>query len=441
MPVARHVLAVSALALAAACTPVERPSAPLDAFAFPTGIGLSDGHLLVVSSNADLTYEDDKGGSLLSLDPDASLANEAPAFTGGIRIPSFGGTLVVADPVACGLPSGPEALFASRLSGDLYRVPVGANGSLTCGQGCTVNLAKPGEGDPLSVTLACVDGRPKRAFVGWRRSRVGTSCDPNASSTETCAIISEVTLDGAVSRVSTGPVVFNAGSIQAVQYDATTDLLFFATSGSHVGWIDLSTGCGLAPTDLQCSRQAIDLGQVARGAAARNVALATPVPGVPRRLYALARLLDPNAASVGIEVQIGGALIVLDLELNSLGTITARPIRTVPLTTGVSEMLVLPRAGKRDVVAITAVDDGEIWFYDDELGAVTGVLARGPDGVPLAGLGPFAMASEDRGGGVVRLYVTAFHGNEVTVLDVLDLDDPDPLSTPPGVMVVGKIGG
>ena len=446
MPAARHVLAVSALALAAACTPIERPPAPLDAFAFPTGLGLSGGHLLVVSSNADLTYEDDKGGSLLSLDPEGSVtlpgasAYTPPVFTGGIRVPSFGGPLVVADPVACELPSGPEALFASRLSGDLYRVPVAADGSLTCGQGCAVNLAEPGEGDPLSVTLACVPGLPKRVFVGWRRSRIGAACDPNAASTDTCAVVSEVSL-GTVSRVNTGPVIFNAGAINAVAYDATTDLLFFATSGSRIGWVDLSTGCQLGSSAAPCSRQQIDLGQVARGAAARNVALSTPAPGVPRRLYALTRLLDPTAASVGVEVQIGGALIVLDLEPTSLGSLAARPIRTVPLTTGVSEMLVLPRSGKRDVVAITAIDDGEIWFYDDEIGEVTGVLARGQDGVPLVGLGPFAMAAEDRAGGVVRIYVTAFHGNYVTVVDVNDLDDPDPLKDPPGVTVIGRISG
>jgi len=344
----------------------------------------------------------------------------------------------VAD-AACGL-SVPQALFASRLSGDLYRVEVAADGTLSCGQGCTVALAQPGEGDPLAVSLACPAGGPYRVFVGWRRSLVGGSCDPSAASSDTCAVVSEVSLD-AVPRVTTGPVIFNAGAINAVTYDAATDLLFFATTGSRIGWVDLSTGCQLGSTSSPCSRQQIDLGQVARGAAARNIALSTPVPSVPRRVYALARLLDPNAASVGIEVQIGGALIVLDLQPTSVGTIAAVPIRTVPLTTGVSEMLVLPRAGKRDVVAISAVDDGEIWFYDDEIGVVTGVLSRASNGVPLVGLGPFAMTSEDRGGGVLRIYLTAFHGNEVTVLQVNDLDDPDPNTTPPGVEVFGRIGG
>jgi hypothetical protein len=72
---------------------------------------------------------------------------------------------------------------------------------------------------------------------------------------------------------------------------------------------------------------------------------------------------------------------------------------------------------------------------------VTGVIGRGKDGVPLVGRGPFSMSSEDRGGGVVRIFLTAFNEDVVTVVDVTDLDDPDPLTDPPGVAVVGRIGG
>jgi hypothetical protein len=441
MPVARlPLLAASALALASACTPVALPAAPLDRFHYPTGLALAGGHLLVVSSNFDLSYEDDVGGSVLSVDPQAWL-DGSPGFAGGLNIPSFGGPMLVADATACQLDQ-TEALVASRLSGELYRIRVASDGGLSCGDGCAVPLADPGEGDPMAVAVSCVADRPKRAFVGWRRGRLGTQCDPSALSSDVCAIVSEVRLDVPGSRVNTGPILYNGGTIQALHYDATTDLLFFATTGSRVGWVDLSSGCVLGSRTSECTKQSLDLSIVARGAAARNVTLSTPVDGRPRRLYALVRLLDPTSAAAGIEVQLGGALIVLELEASSTGSLGAQVVRTVPLTTGVSDVLVLPpRAGRRDLLAITAVDDGEIWFYDDEVGAVTGVIGRGPDGVPVVGRGPFALAAEERPGAGVRLYVTAFNDSVVTVLDLTDLDDPDPLTDPPGVAVVGRIGG
>ena len=65
---------------------------------------------------------------------------------------------------------------------------------------------------------------------------------------------------------------------------------------------------------------------------------------------------------------------------------------------GANEVEVLPvRAGKGDLVAVTASDDGLLWIYDDDQEALVRVIGRDPaTGIPLLGRQPFGLVATRR---------------------------------------------
>jgi hypothetical protein len=87
-----------------------------------------------------------------------------------------------------------------------------------------------------------------------------------------------------------------------------------------------------------------------------------------------------------------------------------------------------PRAGRRDLVAVTSTIEGVLTVYDDDLGAIVKVFAmageQGPDnpvpaplGSPLVGEQPFGLAVEARDGRD-WLYVAGFRSNTVTAVSL-----------------------
>jgi hypothetical protein len=73
---------------------------------------------------------------------------------------------------------------------------------------------------------------------------------------------------------------------------------------------------------------------------------------------------------------------------------------------------VLPRAGRRDLVALTSseIGDGALTIYDDESGSVAAVLATDAGGERLFGEQPSALVAEPLEGPRPghRLYVASF---------------------------------
>ena len=141
-----------ALALAAACTSEPTaPAGPLGQIRLPTGIAVQDHRLLVASSNADLLYDTDKGGSVISLDPSADpVGLSSVKIAGAVNVPSFAGELALARPdvpgalgidaEACGtgpdLPGteamrAPLAVFATRGSNTLNVLEIADDGALS----------------------------------------------------------------------------------------------------------------------------------------------------------------------------------------------------------------------------------------------------------------------------------------------------------------------
>lgn len=399
-------VAVATAALVA-CNPPERSAAPLDRLTYPTGLAFHEGRLVVVSSNFDLTFESDTGGSIMAIAADASLGG-APRIDGVVRIPSYGGEVAVAAPAACGL-AGAQAVSVSRLARSAYVLELDAAGALSCGPGCELPLEADGGMDPFGVVVACAPGRPARAFVSFLRSDDGL---PR---------LAEITL-GAAPSARTGVISNASGSTRGLTYDPVADRLFFGGlgGGTSLSWIDLAGGCRIGADEAPCVVQQASLAAVVRGAALRGLAVGNLRPGLPRRLYAAATMFDADLeASAGVRLEMGGALLVLELEERPAGGIAPRFVRAIPMRFGTSEVRVLPpRAGRGDLVAVTGGEAGELLIYDDDVEQVAAVIGNDtPTGAPRLGRVPSAMALEPREG-AVRLYVASFQEAFISAVDV-----------------------
>ncbi|WP_242345151.1 YncE family protein [Anaeromyxobacter terrae] len=409
------IFAFAAAALAACGNPPSADPAPLDRFNAPIALGISGSDLLVVSSNFELAYALDDGGSVIPVDVQAS-----PALGKGVRIASFAGELAIADATACGLPE-TLALVPAREGNSLYRIRVGPGGALSCGEGCRLPL-RSDVADAYGVLAVCrppatAGGEPRaRAYVGFVRTPANRGQ------------ISEIDLRTGASRnrdVGLGPV-------RSFAYDAQNDRLYFTAIESGVTaplrWIDLAGDCAIdvSVPEGGCPVSGIDLAAYVRGVEARGIALSNPQVGRTRRAFVAARVYNADlAGSIGGRpgFDVGGVLLVLDLVEDRSG-LQPRLAGVFDVGLGANEVKVLPaRPGKGDLVAVTASDDGLLWIYDDDQGSLVRVFGRDPHtGIPLFGRQPFGLAARDDGASA-RLFVSSFKDGFVTPVDV-PLDAP-----------------
>lgn len=403
-------------ALAVACgESAKTPSGPLDRIYRPTGLAVHDGRLLVASSNADLLYDDETGGSVIVLEP---ALDPAHIPTGGaLNVRSFAGDLVVADPVACGLPDA-LAIFATRGSNTLNTLRLSAEGRLSC-ERCGTPLSGVFS-DPLAVAVACGPARAS-AFVGYLRA-----ADGGAWITE---------LDLATSLPLRNASI-GAGPVRAFAYDPGHDRLYLvglATAAqTPLRWMQLG-GCtlGAAPASGGCSIGTVPIAALPTGIELRSIALAHAFVGAPQRAFLTARRYDTTAARAagGRTTDFGGVLLVVDLVENALGGVDVRVVREVDMWRGAQDVRVLPqRPGLRDIVAAIAVDDGIVTILDDETGVIKEfrpVEGDSATGAPVLGRQPYGLAVDpELVGTMARLYVGSYGENFVTPIDV-PLDAPD----------------
>lgn len=106
-------------------------------------------------------------------------------------------------------------------------------------------------------------------------------------------------------------------------------------------------------------------------------------------------------------------LIVVALEETTGERPRARAIRGMPLPDDPSQLVVIPRAGQGDLVAITCAQAGVV-LYDEDLGALT---AQALD----VGGQPFGISAAVQPGGGARLFVSHFSDGQVGVYDIPDL--------------------
>ncbi len=424
-------LAFVSLAVAAACgTQVQGNPAPLDQFYKPTGIAFHDGSLLVASSNFDLLYTGNEGGTVIAVDPSTDPAVLRPD---GVHVGSFTGDLAVTD--GCQGATAPYAIVASRFSNVLYQLKLGPTG-VSCDAGdaatpCQVPLGNGSLADPLAVEVVCKPGAAPlgrhSAFFAYLRSFDGRGW------------VSEYTLGSPHELRS---FAFSAGVVRSFEYDPVHDRLWMAilatSARAPLAWMELGGGCKVDSAGSDgCTFGSISLQQMPAALEVRDIAFANQsAPGQDqsvRRVYFTGRLYDVNAAATvgGRTTDLGGLIVVADLVENALGGVDMQVVRTIEIGRGAGAIRVLPPRGAdtRDIVAALATDEGELWLYDDETLAVK-VLGRSPTaGAPVLGHVPYALAfdptvigSAHGATNVVRLYVASFQESFVTPVDV-PLDD------------------
>lgn len=414
--------ALAAVLAATGCGEVTQADpGPGDTFYYPTGIGVAFGKLLVASSNFDLRYDDATGGSLIAVDPEAG-----DALRGSLNIRSFAGELAVADGAACGLPS-TLALIPVRGSNRLYRVPVAADGSLSCVD-CDIGMSSPLFVDPFAIGVACGPGLA-RAYVGFLRSSLA-----QAWVTEV-----DLTQDPPVLRHR----VFGEGRARDFAWDAARQRIWIVGAGgiaAPLRWVDVSGGCEFgtavagetADPAVACRSGVASSALLPAGLEFRSLAFANGATG---RAYVTARRYDPAAgATLGVAApDLGGVLLVVDLVEGIDGVVHVVPIRAMEIGTGAAKVRVLPArsGGRRDVVVALAAGEGVLWVYDDETGDRVFFGRDAVSGAPPVGHSAFGLAVDPAplAGNVGRVYVGSFLDSFVTPIDV-PLDDPSAASIP-----------
>jgi hypothetical protein len=423
----------AALALLLACAKAgEQPTPPLDRLHYPAWLATWEDQLLVVSLDQNLAYS---GGSVVSFDD----GDTTGTVLGGLEVPNVAGKILVptaAEKAGCTFGSGVPsdfALVAGRTEEVLLMPALASGAGPTCGAGCRIPLHPFSATYPFGVGFTCsADGTP-RAWVGYQegKNHVG--------------FVSQVDLSGATPSVV--QVNLGSGTPRSFAYDAARDRLYI-TGKEHglaapIRWIDVGNGCKAFDADEGVQDESrggchvstgFDLSQRLRGAEPNELVLSSQeslctsggYEGMCRRAYVSVRVYDADAASyIGARpsTDIGGLLVVLELPESGLGRPDPQWIGAYDIGVTAGSVLVLPRPGRPDLVAVTAVEDDLLWIYDDEVGAMVKVFGRAANGVPPLGHELSGLASRDMGGGVVRVFVSAFEDDWVSAVDV-PLDDP-----------------
>jgi len=457
------------LALAACSGSAVDRAPPIDAFYFPESLavrhldaaggdclGGAPGcttQLLVVSTNFDLRYDSDRGGTLLSIavppDPATRPKNDEEAarhprldVRGAVRIGSLGGTLALLEdrPTVTGgserLCPGwstaadpsrtPQALVASRVTRRLHRVGLRGDLGLDCEGGCAVSLddattsADDRYRDPYGVGVVCRgEGEAYRAeaFVTFL-STPGNAGVLGRVSLPTGALLS--------------PLDVGSDAAHTAAYDAASDRLFFTGRFTGPGYVpfrylELGNSRG---GDARVDARVIDLAQQVRGAETRGFSFSED----RTRAYVALRLYDADLATrVGARPpDVGGAIGIIDTSPDLFGSPAGKVLAVVPVGLAPTDVKVIPRPGRRGVVVASCSGDDTVWIYDDESGALAKVFARGDAG-PLMGSQPAGLAVEARSDGHFRIYVAAFGSNAVSAIDL----DPSAPSQALRFMVLG----
>jgi hypothetical protein len=454
-------------ALAAACTDKYAPPlAPLDAFYFPVGLAVrplpsGKSALVVVSTNFDLRYDERRGGTVLSVDPDASLpigsdgTGGGLAVLGAVEIGSFGGELAWADAVDTGAAWRPPGSYCPELAGDpvlasggaivlvasralldLYRVDMDAAGGLSLGAGAVVQLPVQFL-DPYGVTIAC--GSP------------GGVPGAHAYFTHLRGVENQ----GWLTRLDlrTGevlPLAVGAGSTYTTTFDPSSGKLYVSTRlavGNTLRWFDarpeppVVDGIGLPPL------RELSVSAIVTGGLTRDLALSND----GRFLYVSLQLFDAQAfALTGQIITQGGALAAFDLTPTPLNEPRLGLYRLASTCYGGGQIRVLPpRPGRGDLIAVTCDVEGAMAIYDADVEKVVRYVGLDPVlGTPEFGRLPFGLAVEaidparaaspaspcGPGRACDRIYVASFEQNVVNIVE-LDPDDPT------GAELVKRIGG
>jgi hypothetical protein len=427
-----------------ACPPVLVESPPLSTqFYFPSGIAFSptpagpEGALFVVNANYDRRYS---SGSVVAVDlgkvTDAK-GQSLPAFgspvdaTGprqmvnlqlapeGIRaISSFGGELKGLD-----LPDGGLRLFTATRSernavhaidavlgrdGGISLVcatPANPDAPSDCGNFApsTINnqnkITDAGEGLPRAPSpFGVAVGPDGRVYV----THIQQADSPRGSQSLFQGFL--LALDG-------NP----PGGVPAFSNSDFIPLGPGASSSAAVGkrWVYV-TGRQVNSTVISRLLRLVD-----RNASANDLgfSISTAIEAQVQVVEGRGVGLSSDEGRVYVAGRFPDTLIVASID-NPLASVPIIKVeRTVPLPDGANELVVIPRPGRSDLVAVTCAGAGVVALYDDDVGQVVSQI-------PGVGLQTFGLAVDRRGPNAVRLFASAFSDGRVAVIDIPDLDRP-----------------
>lgn len=401
LPVGLAILILGA-GLGAGCAQEDAGTPPpTDAFHYPVSLALQPSEgvaqtLYVASSNFDLRYN---RGTVLAvdltlLDPDATnesqpLATLIDQQTGHVTIDSFAGMMMLYDGARLFVPTRSDhRLFAIDASGPSMSCVREADSGRP--QDCAgVSLSKGGTEATDPYAIAAHDGsiyvthgtRPSSgdSYENSMLAKLDPQTLGDLSFIDIGPAPSEGILDTPSGLYFTGRAILNAS--EALR--------------SLVGGQVFDAGVTLA-TGIQEGR---GLGLSSGG----------------DRLYVLTR---GTRSSSNVPATGPDGLLVVDIRVDPItGLARNQVLAFTELPEGASQVAVMPRPGKRDLLAVSCTDSNWVVLYDDELGVMTAAIAvETPYGIAWSAL-------EEDGMGA-RLFVASFGGQSVELIDVPDLDQP-----------------
>jgi hypothetical protein len=450
----RPILVAAALLLSCA-KGATLPDAPRDVLHYPAWIATLGDQLLVVNLDQDLAYDN---GALVAIDASTTSATSG-RILGGIPLPNMAGQVhLVQDAAGAGVDPSRFAICAENLDAGYRPLPL----ALVAGRFQTALFAAqltPGAAPPFSGDARRIDLNPFSAAVPFGLAfTCGADGIPRAwvsylSGQANTGYVAQVDLSkppgapGSVVQVNVGK-----GEPRSFAFDAVHERLYFTgkeySQAAPVRWIEAGNACLPFPDGLQDERQGgchvdrgFDLSLQFRGAEPNEIQLATAdangtpfdctAPGFAGmkcpRMYLSVRMYDADlAAFLGSRPSndIGGKLMVVELPEGGVGRPAPQVVAEQDIGMMAGDVRLIPRPGKRPLVAITAIDDDLLWIYDDDIGAMVKVFGRDARGVPALGHLPSAIATQlVDGGATVRLFVTSYQDNWVSAVD-LPLDAP-----------------
>lgn len=402
---------------------------PAGRFYFPTAVvhmpaATGEGHLVVASSNFDNRYDFGMVTSV-ALDglglPAFGTVVETPAVVTDLELPV--GQRCDAN-LGCDVQGAQERLIETFAAADvgvlrrgdgvrvfiptrgannrLHAIDVSAaDGAVTCAPGATGNdpsdctssaasltqneaadVAKPNAPEPAAATVDPATGEVFAVHRYPAFDPLGTSSNPQSY---------VVRADGTQAALSPEywPVgIRGASSVTlAGRYALVTGYSSGLTVAPLLRAIDRTDPARLFDLSLESSFRSLDT----RGSALSSDG---------KRLFLIGRAPD--------------MLIIVSLEDLTGERPQARAIRGVPLPDDPNHLVVIPRAGQGDLIAITCTQAGAIVLYDEDLGQIS---AQAFD----VGGQPFGITAVRQPTAGARLYVTHFSDGQVGVYDIPDL--------------------
>jgi hypothetical protein len=392
------------------------------------------------------------GGLVAEFPPDCDVFQGTPefnaAFAGAVMIGNYAGPVVLDDSAtnpATFAVAGGTAFTGSRDTNILNAVHVAPGGALSCADGagsgidCRAGLFNTADAGNLDGPFAIVPGdaalpgQPSRRvmYIGSLVPSVNSIDNGIPITSSAVAVLAQGTpypKQPLYTMVASSEFVAAGIGMSSLLYDPVRRHLIvggcyqrFGNTGAgdpasskclNVNFnflrylaVDVGTANGVSlAIDLFPSIQSIDL-------AAMTFADPDPVTSAPTTIWATLRNPD--------------TLAKINLPLNP--SVAPSVTRIVPLPSTPGQLVVIPRAGRGNVIAVASERMGALTIYDEDAQQVVANVER-------LGDTPYGVALWDNDGVKARLVSSIFAGCSVALVEV-------PLANPAAAALRARIGG